>query len=234
MKIAICEDNEEEADWLKRVIEAWAMQRKNNVQISLFPTTEAFLFCYEEETFDVLFLDIQMPGEDGISLAQRLRGRKDAIPIIFVTGLDEYISVGYEVEAVHYLIKPVKVDKVRECLERVCQRLMVAEPYLVLHIEEGIKKVFLKDIIKIEVFSRQCVYTTLVGEYAVMQSLKEAERELDSDKFVLCYRGVLVNLQHIEAIDHNKVELVGGITAPVSRRMYGELNQRFIAFFRRD
>ena len=87
MKIAVCEDNQAEADWLKKVIVEWAAFNRRDVQVSCYSATEHFLFDYEESCFDILFLDIQMPGEDGISLARKLRKKNDPIPIVFVTGL---------------------------------------------------------------------------------------------------------------------------------------------------
>lgn len=233
MKIAICEDNQPEADWLKKVITDWAAKNQYGAEILWYSDTKQFLFAYEETCFDVLFLDIQMPGEDGISLARRLRARKDAVPIVFVTGLDEYISEGYEVEAVHYLIKPVKEEKVRECLERIAKRVEEQEPYVMLHTSDGVFKVLQKDILKIEIFGRQCTYSTFDREYTVVQSLKEAKETLASEYFVPCYRGVLVNVQHIQAIEHSRVVLTGGKEALVSRRMYASLNQAFIDFFQK-
>lgn len=233
MKIAICEDNQAEADWLKKVIADWAAKNRDMVQISWYSDTKQFLFAYEETCFDVLFLDIQMPGENGISLARRLRAVNDAVPIVFVTGLDEYILEGYEVEAVHYLMKPVKEGKVRECLERIAKRVKEQEPYVVLDTSDGVFKVLQKDIIKIEIFGRECTYTTVDKEYTVVQSLKEAKEMLASKYFVPCYRGILVNVQHIQAIEHSRVLLTDGREAPVSRRMYASLNQAFIDFFQK-
>ena len=151
MKIAVCEDNQAEADWLKKVIVEWAAFNRRDVQVSCYSATEHFFFFFEESCFDILFLDIQMPGEDGISLARKLRKKNDPIPIVFVTGMDEYISEGYEVEAVHYLVKPVKEEKVKECLERIA-----GMPFMVLGTEDGVYKVLQKDIIQIEVFAGQC------------------------------------------------------------------------------
>lgn len=233
MKIAVCEDNQAEADWLKKVIGEWAAFNRRDVQVSCYSATEHFLFDYEESCFDILFLDIQMPGEDGISLARKLRKKNDPIPIVFVTGMDEYISEGYEVEAVHYLVKPVKEEKVKECLERIAGKLAAGMPFMVLGTEDGVYKVLQKDIIKIEVFARQCFYTTIHGKYAVVQSLKQVQKDLGLGCFVECHRGVLVNLCHIEAVEHNRVLLTGGVEAPVSRRLYGKVNEAFIGYFRK-
>lgn len=232
MKIAICEDNPVEAEEIERIVKNWALESKTDLSVVWYPTAEAFWFSYEDQVFDALFLDIQMPGEDGISLAKRLREQGDRIPIVFVTGIDDFISEGYDVEAVHYLLKPVREKKVAECLERICQKQ--TEFFVLLSTEDGVVKVSQRDILKIEVFGHHCVYTTVDGTYKVTQSLKEARKNLLPDRFVLCYRGILVNLQNIESINHSQVNLTGGIQAPVSRRMYGEINQAFIRFFQQQ
>lgn len=232
MKVAICEDNQTEAEGVKRIIKNWALKDNRAVDIMVYESAESFLFDYEEKVFDALFLDIQMPGLDGISLAKRLRSQNDNVPIVFVTGIDDFISEGYDVEAVHYLLKPVREDKVFGCLERICEKLRQEEPFVLLSSDSGVAKILQKEILKVEIFSHQCVYTTVKTEYSVSQSLKEAKEKL-SDDFVLCHRGILVNLQHIEAIQNNKVFLSNGSEVPVSRRMYGELNQAFICFMMR-
>ena len=104
---------------------------------------------------------------------------------------------------------------------------------MVLGTEDGVYKVLQKDIIKIEVFAGQCFYTTTHGKYAVVQSLKQAQKDLGLGCFVECHRGVLVNLCHIEAVEHNRVLLTGGLEAPVSRRLYGKVNEAFIGYFRK-
>lgn len=232
MKIAVCEDHGEEALWLEKMIKKWAAKRRLPVSVTIFADAEQFWFSYEPGvSFDVLFLDIQMPGESGLVLAKKLREKGDAVPLIFVTGIDDFVSEGYDVQAVHYLVKPVKEEKIGECLDRVCQNMEQAEPFLLLETEQGTVKLLQKDILKVEIFAHRCVYTTLQKEYAVSQSLKDAEEGLASDWFVHSHRSILVNLYHIEAITRQRVFLTGGHEALVSRRLYMELNRAFISFY---
>lgn len=235
MKIAICEDHMEEALWLKNIIEEWAVNSYMDMAVNIYENTSSFLFSKEDVIYDALFLDIQMPGEDGITLAKKLRAEGNDIPIVFATGIDTYISQGYEVEAVHYLLKPVNKEKVWECLERICIRLrQSAGDYLILDTEDGIVKLSQSDIFKIEVFGRKCVYTLRERKYTVSGSFKEAASKVNSSYFVQCYRGILVNVYHIESIGHDKIYLDGNIEVPVSRRMYADVNKAFISFFRKE
>lgn len=232
MNIAICEDRREEAAWLKKQIEYWSLRENIKPCITLYENAQQFWFHYGSETpFDVLILDIEMPGESGISLAKKLREKGDHIPVIFVTGMDEYMAEGYDVQAVHYLLKPVNRDKLGECLHRVYENLKEQEPFLLLNTNQGTVKLLEKDILKIESFSKSCIYTTLKGEYQAAVSLKDALNSLQKETFACSHRGVLVNLRHVETITHEQVILTGGHTALISRRQYSDFNKAFIDYY---
>lgn len=237
MKIAVCEDQEEEAGWLCRAIHRWAADKKLPVDVVSFADAASFLFSLDDNVYDALFLDIKMPGEDGVTLAKRLRSMKDNVSIVFVTGEKEYVMEGYEVGAVNYLLKPVDTAKVEKCLDRIYKESGSQEPYIILDTGETMLKLLQREIYKIEVFSHKLVYTTERGEFEVYSSLKEAEKELQEGYFITCHRGVLVNLMHVTTIGRNNLVLADSNTGfqmevPVSRRLYNGVNEAFIKFYR--
>lgn len=82
------------------------------VQTDSFSSAENFLFYYAEECdYDILLLDVEMGAMDGVTMAKKLRQSNDTVQIIFITGYSDYIFEGYEVAALHYLMKPVKEEK---------------------------------------------------------------------------------------------------------------------------
>lgn len=233
MRFAICEDHRDEAVWLQEIIEAWADRERQQIEIRIFEDTASFQFAREDGLWDALFLDIQMPGENGIDLARKLRKQGDEIPIVFVTGLESHMSEGYEVDAVHYLLKPVQSDKVWGCLDRIRLRMKQrVEEEIVLETEDSMARLKVRDILKIEVYSRKCIYTTEREEYIVTEAMKEAVEKVPRETFILCHRGILVNVFHIQRIEKDKLHLTGGMTVPVSRRLYPTVNQAFINFYR--
>ena len=141
MRAAVCEDVLEEAQWLSDMIYKWYADKGIEGEVSIFEDAAKLLFTREGDSFDVLFLDIRMPGENGVSLAKHLRRLGDDMPIIFVTGEREYILEGYEVEALHYLIKPVQEKKIFECLERVYRNAAQQEAHVILTGDMGVVKV---------------------------------------------------------------------------------------------
>lgn len=233
MRFAICEDHRDEALWLQEIIEAWADREGLQIEIQIFEDTASFQFASEDGLWDALFLDIQMPGENGIDLARKLRKWGDEVPIVFVTGLERHMSEGYEVDAVHYLLKPVQSDKVWNCLDRIRHRVKQrAENEVVLETEDGMIRLKVTEILKIEVYGRKCIYSTEKGEYIVAESMKEAMARVPEETFILCHRGILVNVSHIQRIARDKLYLTDEVAVPVSRRMYAAVNQAFINFYR--
>ena len=138
MKIAIIEDIQSHGDLLTSYIKKWSVKNKTTLILKRFETAESFLFQWEEEAdFDILFVDIQMSGMNGIEMAKKIRDKDKNIVIIFTTGLTDYIEEGYEVEAMHYLIKPVSETKLNACLDRAAE-IRKTEKYILIHTQEQI------------------------------------------------------------------------------------------------
>lgn len=107
MKIAICDDDSVQLKYIYTLVRKWSNIAKNNSVIFCYSNAEELLFNYTPGCFDVLLLDIQMTGENGISLAKRIRSFNDDAAIIFITAVSDYVFDGYDVGAVQYLLKPV-------------------------------------------------------------------------------------------------------------------------------
>ena len=130
-KIAICDDSDVDREYVTNMVKRWAESLGYLVQLDTFSTAEGFLFHYEEEKdYDILLLDIEMGDMDGVTMAKHLRKENDTVQIIFITGYSDYISEGYEVAALHYLMKPVKEEKLCSVLERATERLSKNERVL--------------------------------------------------------------------------------------------------------
>lgn len=139
LKAAICDDEPEQAGMLERYIKEWAVSSDIKIETRIFPSAEAFRFVWEEEKdWWLILLDIQMEGEDGVSLAKYLRGEDEKLQILFITALPDYIEEGYDVSALHYLIKPIRRDKFFQCLDKAAKK-EEEESYLLLTTVQGEK-----------------------------------------------------------------------------------------------
>ena len=113
LKTAICEDNPTQAKNMRRLLSLWSRERGQAAVIQDYDSCEAFLWDWNQKMdFHLLLLDIDLGGEiNGMELARRIREKDDEVVIIFVTGLPEYMSQGYDVKACHFLVKPVEEGK---------------------------------------------------------------------------------------------------------------------------
>ena len=130
-KIAICDDAQVDRKYISDIIKQWAVQTGHSIRISTFSSAENFLFHYAEENdFHILLLDIEMGAMEGVTMAKKLRRENDAVQIVFITGYSDYISEGYEVAALHYLMKPVKEEKLYSVLDRAIGKIQKNERVL--------------------------------------------------------------------------------------------------------
>lgn len=229
-RLAVCDDNETDAAFVTSLIENWNKKISLPLQIEIFSSAEAFLFAYEDKLdFDLLFLDIEMDGMNGVELAKKLRQTGARLQLVFVTGFMDYISEGYDVEALHYLMKPVTEEKLEQVLNRWMERMKTREKELVLSLPDGAVRVPLYEIRYLEV---QKNYVTVhAGEdYRVKRTLNELEEELD-DSFFRVHRSYIVSLRFIKRIMKTEVILKDNTAVPLSRKLYDELNQALISYF---
>ena len=229
-RFAVCDDSSAARAYVTALIEAWGCSRDSLLQIEDYPSAEAFLFAYEgNEAVDVLFLDIEMGDMSGVELAKRLRQMGAGLQIVFLTGYMEYIAEGYDVEALHYLIKPVAQEKLGAVLDRAVERLKTRENVLLLSLPDGVVRLPLYEIRYLEVRKN---YVTLhaVEEYSVKRSLSELTKELD-ESFYRIHRSYIVNLRFVKRITRTEVTLKDGAALPLSRKLYDGLNQALIKYF---
>ena len=233
MKIAICDDEAIQVKFLSMLIQKWADKNKKSVLIKAFDNADAFQFSWvEDKSFDVLLLDIQMPGQNGMELAKAIRKNDDNLIIIFITGFSDYIDEGYDVSALHYLIKPVKEEKLFLCLDKAND--MIKKDIKTILVECGGEnfRILQDDIIYIEAFAHSVVISTSIKRYEINESIGELESKLDPVMFFRPHRSFIVGLKYIRKISKNEMTLDSGEKIPVSRRRYQDANRAFINYYR--
>ena len=228
LKIAICDDSEPDIGFLSDLLSRWASAREITLQTESFSSAEAFLFRYaEDKAYDILLLDIEMENMDGVTMARQIRKENDAIPIIFITGYSAYIAEGYEVAALHYLMKPVKEEKLFAVLDRAIEKILLNERYLNLTLSGEMIRIPLREIYYLDVHQN---YVTVHGkkDYTVKRTLGEFERLLD-ERFFRVGRAALVNLNCIGKVTRTDIFLLDGTRLPLPRGAYESLNRAIIA-----
>lgn len=235
MKIAIVEDEKEHRQLIRKYIEDVCENKNIKYQIFEFESGEQFLFENEDMNADVVFLDIQMPGISGVELARKLRENDNNIFIVFATGIDDYIEEGYDLDAIHYLKKPINKDKLSLCMDKINKKNDNSR-YILFDTDNGKYKVNIKDIVSIEAAAHN---TRIVMrkkedffEIKSTVSLGDMEQRLSGfAEFQKTHRSYLVNLSYVKNITKTDVVMDNESVIPLSRRMYKEVNENFIRYF---
>jgi DNA-binding LytR/AlgR family response regulator len=234
IKIAICDDEHKQTEYIKMLVSKWANVNNINIMLEMFDSAENFKSAWNEnKIFDILLLDIQMRGQNGVELARELRGTDEDLIIIFITAITDFISDGYEVSALHYLIKPIDTDKLYAVLNKALKNLTKNNSAIFLPIESesGIMRVLTDDIIYAESFDHFLEITTIAGEkLTVKMPMYELENKLENN-FKRCHRSYIVNLKYIKKIIKTEIMLDSNEVIPLSRRLYAEMNKAVIKYF---
>lgn len=234
--IGICEDDLTQQNHLEKCIMAWADKRGHKILVNKFISAEQFLFEYEDVSdFDLLMLDIQLNHMTGMELAKEIRKKNRSVKIVFLTGVRDYAIEGYEVGAVRYLLKPLKIDVLEEVLDMVWEDLQ--------HRQE-VSFVYVKNGQTFKVPYRQIIYAEANGHYSKLITSHETHEwkanfsglmsDFKSQGFCLLKRGLLVNLRFVNRITKTDCILESGEKLPIAKSCYDELNKMFIAFYKEN
>ena len=226
-RIAICDDEQNQIEYLTSIVSAWSNENGHVCEMRAFPSAEAFLFAYEDDNaYDILLLDIEMKHITGVDLAKSIRKKDQTVQIIFITGYSEYISEGYEVSALHYLMKPVGQQKLFSVLDRAAEKIKQNEKCLNLPLSGEMVRVPLHEIKYLDVHQN---YVTVHGkaDYTVKRTLGEFEDLLDA-RFTRVGRAMIVNLTYIRRVTKTDVYLSDSTVLPLPRGAYEPLNRAII------
>ena len=226
-RVAICDDSQRDAEYVLSLLTNWAKKNQIAIQTECFPSAEAFLFHYaEDNTYDILLLDVEMKNMNGIELAKRIRKDNNRAEIIFITSHFEFVGEGYEVDALHYLIKPISAEKLTQVLTKAAEKLSVEPPSVVISSDGEIVKLYESDILYAESYLHYVTIHTKDKEYKIKENISVFESKL-SDDFYRIHRSYLVSLKHITRISRTSVN-VGNTELPLSRGKYDDINRAFI------
>ena len=225
--IAVCDDETGEAEALRDHAAAWGQESGRTCKIDTFPSAEALWFAYEGGRYDILLLDVEMGGISGLELARRLRASGSRAEIGFITSHFEFFGEGYEVDALHYMVKPVTREKLFQVLEKAAGRLAAEPPSVIISCAGETVKLYERDILYVESFRHDIVIHTRGEEYRLKENISSFEERL-SAAFYRVHRSYLVSLRAVVRINRSGVTLEDGTEIPLARGKYDDVNRAFI------
>lgn len=232
MKIAICDDEKEMRSLLgEKIHNIFSM-----AELSYYPSGEEFLADYDDK--DLLFLDIQMPGRNGMDIARELRKTNQKVIIIFVTAIKEYVFQAFDVGAFHYLVKPFDDGELERILRNAIEQYQLSkqiqetceeeERYVMVHSKGTHIKVLLKNIVYAEVLNRKVTIYERNRKIEYYGKLSALEKSA-GDNFFRTHRAYLVHFKYIEKYDISTIYLEKG-TALIAKQNYTEFVKRYLSY----
>lgn len=217
--IAIVEDEREFSDQLIEYLRQYEKENEVEIEVSVFYDGESVLHEYAPK-YDAIFLDIQMPGINGMQTAEAIREVDEDVVLMFITNMAQYAISGYAVGALDFVMKPINyytfAMKVGRVLKRVKKREK-AQSAIVLQRPEGIKKLDIRQIYYVEIQNKMLHYHTDEGEYIVKGTMQSVEKQLENLSFAKCNHWYMVNLMHTKEVRKN-IAVVGPFELEISRR----------------
>lgn len=217
IKIAIVEDDSQYIDTLKEYIARFMRENSVSIDLKIFTDGKQIVFDYEP-LYDIILMDIEMPGLDGMSAAEKIRETDRDVIIIFITNMAQYAIKGYQVRARSYILKPVNYYSFEmELKEAVGTLAKKKNDALLLPGEDGLVKVMVGDIYYLESQKHQMLIHTKSGVIQIRETMKNMEEKLAEYYFERCNVSYLVNLSHVNGIVGDCVD-VEGEQLPISRQ----------------
>lgn len=226
MTVAICDDEQVICEQIENLIK----KEKPNCQIILFSSGEDLLNTTYH--FDIIFLDIQMEGINGMETARRLRNQKEEVILIFISGFKEYVFEAFDVSAFHYLLKPIEEIKFMEIFAKAVAELEKkknSEEAFLIKSKGRTILVDKKTILYIESQNRMINIHTTKETVRIYSDMKMLEQELGNG-FYRCHRGYIVNLGYIAEYGRETISLTNGEVLYLSRRKYREFVKRYMDY----
>lgn len=232
MTIAIVDDIAEERALLRKRLEKILLQKNIEFHCCEYENGEAFLEASKNQNFTVLFLDIYMDDINGIEIARNFRKFNKDCMLIFTTTSRDHALEGFQVRAMHYLVKPYNEEDLISLFDEILSRIPAPEKILELKINGSDLQVPFKTIIHAEHFSHMIrIFTTTGKELVIRQSFGTFTAPLIEDfRFFICNRGTIINMEHAVDFDGTMFLMDNGNKIGVSRELSKSARQHFMDY----
>ncbi|MBQ3544450.1 MAG: response regulator transcription factor [Lachnospiraceae bacterium] len=231
MRIAICDDEQLALIRTKETLET--AYKSIDLIVDIYSNGNKLIEVSKTYKYDLIFLDVEMPLIDGIEIAKQLRKNGDETAIVFLTSHVEYALKGYEVNALRYLLKPAKVEQIREIINHLIESQKKIKQLLVKSKEDTVM-INVNHIVYMEAQNQDIIIVTKDEKYCNRYNLKDYEEELKEYNFIRCHRSYLVNISHIMRISGKEIIMDNSDNIPLSRTKEKKIKEALCEYVKRE
>ncbi len=235
IKIAVCDDDISFTGITQTYLEQISSDYRTELEISVFLSGSALTREYQAgNNFDLIFLDIEMNGMDGIETAKHIREQDYHALIVYISSHDEYLRQLFEAEPFRFLKKPVAYEDLLAVFFQAQKRITAMQnDYFCFRSGKNLMKVFCKDILYFESSGRKVVLHTTQRAYEFYDKLNNIEESLKDFRFVRIHKAYLVNIDNVESFQYERLALTDGTILSISEKNRPRLRNEFWHYFRK-
>ena len=232
MRIAIVDDLADERALLKGRLEKALARRSVQAEFLEYESGEAFLRAANAQRFAAVFLDIYMPGINGVDTAKALRAMDSECLLIFITTSTDHALEGFQVRAMHYLVKPFTQEDVYRLTDEILARIPQPDKYMDIKVSGDDVRLPYRNIVYTEHFSHMIhIHTPARKALITRMPFKDFAAPLREDtRFFICGRGAIANLEHAADFEDAAFLMDEGSRVLISREQTKAARQAFMEF----
>lgn len=232
LKVAICDDEVQELSRISALLNRYKTEKNAVLKYDAFLTALELLEAMKRQTYDVLLLDILMPGINGLTTAREIRSFDPTVKIIFLTSSPEFAVESYAVNAHYYLLKPSTSDKLFPILDRIFLEKNRTEETLSIHQSSTLMRLPLGRVEFLEVCGKKLIFHCDDGSIKEIRGAisKFEDKLLCKDNFLKVHRSYIVNMEYINNLTQREITTFAGKTVPVSRLIYSQVKETYVQF----
>lgn len=232
INIAICDDSNRDAAMLENSLYEIILQKSGlDLEVDVYNDPLKFLSNYRAGEYSILFLDIEMPEENGIQLAKRLRVVDRDILIIYLTSYEVYMKESFEVQPFRYMLKPVNKEELHKVFYQAIDAILENNDYIIFTSNQITYQVPTKNILYATVDKgRKIRLVTEAESYEYYGKIGELEEKWAHTSFARIHTGYLVNMNYIKKLTSTEIYLMNNECLPVSRPRRNTVRDKFHRF----
>lgn len=232
MKIALCDDDSRELSRISSFIDSYRQEKAVPLTYLTYQSATELVSIINNRNFDILFLDILMPGISGIDAAHEIRALDEQVKIVFLTSSPEYALESYEVKAYDYILKPMSKDKLFPILDAVLAEEQKPLEGLTVKTQTGMARILFCKLVFVEVMNKKLYFHLVDGSTREVSASLAAfeEKLLSRSEFVKVHRSYIVNLWQVSELRSMELITHDGKTVPISRLLYPKVRAAYMEY----
>lgn len=233
MYIAICDDQAEELDAVRNLLQVWQEEHHTSFKIKEFSNAVELLASAEGNRFNLYFLDVMMPGMDGLAAAREIRRFDDTANIVFLTSSPGFAYESYRVRAYDYLLKPVQAQTLFPVLDRLFRESQDTQDGFSIKAGSTLIRILYSQLAYVEVNGKHLYFNLSDGTtYKLFGNLNEYEPLLLSrPEFMHIHRSYIVNLLAAAELSPSGLRTFSGKDLPISRKLFPDVQKKYMSLY---